>query len=111
MVCLVGLVGLSTSRFARRCCLTCGLSPSPLPLLCPLDFEFDRHSRVVGRRSGLHARCRHSGKAILTKVTDGVVEIGLVGGNLYLEAGQFVRIAVPSIGSMQFQPCTISSAP
>lgn len=65
-------------------------------------------------------QCRYPGRAILTKLTEDVVEIRLLSGNnnkngedccpIHFQAGQFVRIAVQELGILQFHPVTISSA-
>ena len=56
-------------------------------------------------------QCRYKRKATITRLSDDLVEVRFSRNKLRFEAGQFIRIAVPELGSWQFHACTISSAP
>jgi predicted ferric reductase len=125
IVCMIGLVSLSFFRvfrkynfdlwlishivFAVGVIFFCLVHSVAILILVLLWWIVDLLLRYF-----LMMACHYPGKAVLTKLSDDLVEIRLSkkGGNsLRFEAGQFIRIAVPEIGSMQFHACTISSAP
>jgi len=121
--CLVGLVLLSFFRIFRQYCFELWLYSHIILALGVILFGFLHSVGILVfalawwgfdlfLRFAVMCGRSPSGNATLTKLTEDLVEIRFRKPNgFFYQAGQFVQIAVPVIGPLQFHPITISSAP
>lgn len=119
--CLVGLVLTSFFRIIRKylyepwlishilCCIgtiAFGIMHSVPLLIFPLVWWMvDLALRYL-----LQSQCRFPTTATLQRCADDLVEVTFP-RTFHFQAGQFVRISIPSVGLFQFHPITIASAP